>query len=112
MFVGNGAFKVAEYTIGEGMVLESNQHYWKADKVGIDRINILFIDDESTAYQAYQAGEIDFLQEVPPSEIPRLIAENPEYYVYPLLGTYYYNFNMDLDMWQDIRVRKALTLSN
>lgn len=111
LFIGNGAFKITSYTIGEGMTIDKNPHYWKADKVGIDRINIVFIDDESTAYQAYQTGELDFLNEVPPSEIPRLIAENPEYYVYPLLGTYYYNFNMDLDMWNDVRVRRALTLS-
>lgn len=111
LFIGNGAFKITSYTIGEGMIIDRNPHYWKADKVGIDRINIVFIDDESTAYQAYQTGELDFLNEVPPSEIPRLIAENPEYYVYPLLGTYYYNFNMDLDMWNDVRVRRALTLS-
>ena len=64
----------------------------------------------STGYNAYKAGEFDFLHQnsIPPAEVPALIAENPEFYVYPLLGTYYYNFNMDLEMWQDVRIRKAL----
>ncbi len=111
LFVGNGAFMVTDYTIGEGMVIEKNPNYWNADSVGIDVINIAFINDQSTAYQAYQNGEFDFLNTVPPSEVPRLIAEEPEYYIFPLLGTYYYNFNMDLEQWQDPNVRRALALS-
>ncbi len=108
--VSNGAFKVTSYKVGDGMTLEKNENYWNADKVGIDKINVKFIDAASTAYNAYVAGEFDFLSNtsIPPTEIPRLIAENPEFYVFPLLGTYYYNFNMDLEMWQDVRVRKAL----
>ena len=108
--VSNGAFKVTSYTVGDGLTLEKNENYWKTDDVGIDTINVKFIDAASTAYNAYVAGEFDFLTttSIPPTEIPRLIAENPEFYIFPLLGTYYYNFNMDLEMWQDVRVRKAL----
>lgn len=110
-FIGNGAFVVTDYTIGEGMVIERNPNYWNAENVGLDRINIKFIDDYSTGYQAYQNGELDFLSEVPAAEIPRLVAEDSNYYIFPLLGTYYYNFNMDLEMWKDARVRRALTYS-
>jgi len=109
--VSNGPFYLTSYTIGDGLTLKKNPHYWKADDVKIDTINVKFIDEESTAYTAYQAGEFDFINEVPPTETPRLVAENPEFYIFPLLGTYYYNFNMDLDIWQDVRVRRALTLS-
>jgi len=109
--ISNGPFKLAEYTIGEGLRMEKNPNYWKADNVKLSAIEVAFIDDFTTAYTAYQAGEFDFLNDVPPSEIPRLIAENPEFYAFPLLGTYYYNFNLDLDMWKDERVRRALTLA-
>ncbi len=111
IFVGNGPFMVTEYNIGDGMVIEKNPNYWNTGEVKIDVINIGFINDHSTAYQAYLNGEFDFINEVPPSEVPRLVAEEPEFYIFPQLGTYYYNFNMDLDMWQDVRVRKALTLA-
>jgi len=42
-----------------------------------------------------------------------LIAEEPNFYVFPLLGTYYYNFNMeDADgTWDNLNLRKALTYS-
>ncbi len=109
--VSNGPFVLTDYKIGEGLTLEKNKYYWNADEVGIDVINVKFIDTESTAYTAYQAGELDFLSSVPPAEVPKLIAENPEFYVFPLLGTYYYNFNMDLDIWKDARVRKAMSMA-
>ncbi len=109
--VSNGPFYLTSYTIGDGLTLTKNPHYWAADDVKIDVINVKFIDDQSTAYTAYNAGEFDFLNDVPPTEVPRLVAENPEFYIFPLLGTYYYNFNMDLEMWKDVRVRQARTMA-
>jgi len=111
LYVSNGPFVLTSYTIGEGLTLEKNPNFWNAKDVKIDKINVKFIDEASTAYAAYQAGELDFIPSVPTAEIPKLIAENPEFYVFPLLGTYYYNFNMDLDLFSDARVRRALTLS-
>jgi len=109
--VSNGPFVLTEYTIGEGLVLTKNDEYWNKKEVGIDTINGYFIDEATTAYQAYQNGEMDFLPSVPTAEIPRLIAEDPNFYVFPLLGTYYYSFNMDLDIWSDPLVRQALSLA-
>ena len=113
IYVSNGPFVLTDYTIGDGLTLEKNQNYWNADKVKLERIEVKFIDDTATGYTAYQAGEFDYLNatSVPTSEIPTLVAENPEFYIFPLLGTYYYNFNLDLEMWQDARVRRALTLA-
>lgn len=109
--VSNGPFKLEDYRIGSGLTLVKNENYWNADEVRLEKIEAQFIDTASTAYNAYQTGELDFIPDVPAAEIPRLIAEDPNFYVYPLLGTYYYNFNMDLEMFQDPRVRKAFTLA-
>ncbi len=109
--VCNGPFKLADYRIGDGLTLVKNPEYWNAAEVKIDKIEGKFIDDASTAYQAYQSGELDFIPSVPTAEVPKLIAEDPNFYVFPLLGTYYYNFNMDLDLFKDVRVRKALALA-
>lgn len=111
LYVSNGPFVLTSYTIGDGLTLEKNPNFWNADRVSIDKINVKFIDEQTTAYTAYQTGEFDFINAVPPAEIPKLVAENPEFHIFPLLGTYYYNFNMDLPLWQDEKVRRALTLS-
>jgi oligopeptide transport system substrate-binding protein len=111
LVVSNGPFVLTGYTIGQGLTLVKNENYWNAENVMLDGIDGVFIDEESTAYQAYQSGELDFIPSVPTAEVPRLIAEDPNFYVFPLLGTYYYNFNMDLEIWSDVRVRKALALA-
>ena len=109
--VSNGPFVLTSYEIGKGLTLEKNPNYWNAENVKLEKIEAVFIDEASTAYQAYQADELFFIPDVPSAEIPRLIAEDPEFYVFPLLGTYYYNFNLKLDLFEDVRVRKALNLA-
>ncbi len=129
LYVSNGPFKLVEYTIGEGLKLVKNDEYWQADTVMIDVINGKFIDDASTAYAAYNAGDLDFIPSVPTAEVPILIAESDEFHVYPLLGTYYYSFNMDENgdgdnndgyvlgsdtddgIWSNVNLRNALSYS-
>ncbi len=109
--ISNGPFKLVEYKIGDGLVLEKNEHYWNAENVYLTKIVGKFIAEATTAYSAYQKGEMHVLGSVPNPEIPKLMAESEEYHVYPLLGTYYYNFNLDQDMWKDARVRRAFQLA-
>jgi oligopeptide transport system substrate-binding protein len=109
--VSNGPFKLTGYTIGDGLVLEKNENYWNADDVKLDKIIGKFIDNESTAYEAFNAGELDFIPSVPSSEMTRLIAEDDNFYVFPLLGTYYFNFNFNHedDIWDNVKLRTALS---
>ncbi|WP_231701790.1 peptide ABC transporter substrate-binding protein [Crassaminicella thermophila] len=109
--VSNGPFKLVEYAMGDRIVLEKNENYWKADKVNIDRIEALMIVEESTALTAYESGEIDVIDKIPVQEIPRLQAEDPTFMIWPEIGTYYYIFNVTKSPTNDVRVRKALTLA-
>ncbi|MBF4695323.1 peptide ABC transporter substrate-binding protein [Fusibacter ferrireducens] len=107
----NGPFMLESYIGGDKIVLVKNPNYWQADKVKLDRIEGLMIVDSSTALTAYQSGSIDVLQTPPTEEIPRLIAEDPTFYIYPQDGTYYVVFNTGKAPFDDIRVRKALSLA-
>jgi oligopeptide transport system substrate-binding protein len=109
--VSNGPFHLTAYTAGEGLTLEKNQNYWNKDVVKIAIIEGKFIDDASTAFAAFNSGELDFIPSVPSAEIPRLIAEDSRFHIFPLLGTYYYSFNLDNPVWEDAKVRRALALS-
>ncbi|XMB71455.1 ABC transporter substrate-binding protein [Mycoplasmatota bacterium WC30] len=109
--VSNGPFKLTEYDYGYGLKLVKNDEYWNADEVYLDKINGYFIDLETTAYVAYNAGELDVLPSVPNAMIAALREESSEFYVLPVLGTYFYDFNMqDGDgTWDNLNLRKALT---
>lgn len=107
----NGPFKLAEYKIGDKLVLVKNDNYWQADKVKLNKIEAEMIVEESTALTAFEAGDLDAIDHLPPQEIPRLKANDPSFQILPLVGTYYYIFNVTKAPTDDVRVRKALTLA-
>ncbi len=109
--LSNGPFKLAEYKMGDKLVLVKNENYWNADNVKLEKIICEMIVDYSTAHTKYTAGELDINEYVPVGEIPRLMAEDDEFYVLPKVGTYYYVFNMNNELMQDVNVRKALSLA-
>lgn len=92
--IGNGAFKLKDYKTGDRIVLVPNENYWDKAGVKLTQIDALMIVDQSTALTAFEAGEIDFIDEVPNQEIPRLLAESDTFKILPYIGTYYYIFNI------------------
>jgi|LGVF01.2.fsa_nt_gb oligopeptide transport system substrate-binding protein len=93
--VSNGPFVLTKYETGAGLRLQKNEEYWNKDVVGIDTIEAVFIDEATTAFTAFNAGDLDFIPSVPTAEVANLILTSDEFHVFPLLGTYYYSFNMD-----------------
>lgn len=106
--VTNGAFKMTEYKAGDRLILEKNEYYHDVDNIKIDKLVGLMIVDQATALNAYEAGEIDAINGVPPAEVPRLLNEDPNLIVSPINGTNYYAININKAPFDDIRVRKAL----
>jgi oligopeptide transport system substrate-binding protein len=111
LVISNGPFILTNYTIGGGLTLVKNENYWNASQVKIDRIEGKFINEQSTAYQAYQSGELHLLPDVPPAEVSTLIAEDPNFHVFPLLGTYFYSINLDVELFKDVNIRRAMNLA-
>lgn len=109
--VTNGAFTLEEYQVGSHILLKKNENYWNADNVELAGVKVLFITDANTSLQGYQAGEINVTSILPGEEVPRLLAEDPNFSSDPALGTTYFMFNMDADVVNDLNVRKALTLA-
>ena len=109
--ISNGPFVLSEYKMGDQLVYVKNENYWNAENVTLDKIVYYMIVDESTAYTKYAAGELDVNEFIPADEMPKLIAEDPTFYILPKIGTYYFAFNMNTPVLQDVRVRKALAMA-
>jgi oligopeptide transport system substrate-binding protein len=107
----NGPFMLDSYTGGDRLELVPNPEYWKADQVKLEKIVGLMIVEASTMLTAYEGGTLDVISTVPTEEIPRLIAEDPTFYILPMDGTYYYAFNVESAPLDDVNVRKALSLA-
>lgn len=87
-----------------------NPNYWNADAVKLEGIKFNLIEDPNASYSAYQTGEVLFIKDVPTEEIPSLTG-NPEFYVEPIIGTYYLSLNTQKEPFTDAKVRKALSLA-
>lgn len=110
-YIGTGPFRVTEFNIGESVVFEKNPNYYGADEVSLDKLTFRLIAQESTALAAMESGDVDGINSVPASEIPRLSVESDAFLVIPSLGTTYAFFNPAAKPLDDVRVRKALSMA-
>jgi len=109
--ISNGAFYMTEYKSGDRLILEPNPYYYDKENVNLDSMTFMMIVDQTTALTGFESGEIDALTAVPPTSIPRLINENPDFMVFPANGENYYAFHVTVEGLDDVRVRKALSYS-
>lgn len=109
-YISNGPFYMTEWVPGSHIKVAKNPYYWNADAVKLGSIKFVLMEDSNAAYNAYQTGEVLLIKDVPTEEIPSL-AGNEEFYVEPIIGTYYVSLNNSLEVFQDARVRKALSLA-
>ncbi len=111
-FVSNGPFMLKEWTHNAKIVMDKNPNYFEADKVKIDGIDLDIIEDQSTVYQKYVAGEYNMVVELPTEVTAKLRAENnSELVIGPNLALYYYNLNPAIKPLNNVKVRKALSLA-
>lgn len=109
-YISNGSFYVSEWVPGSHILMSKNPNYWNADAIKLDGIKWNLIEDPNASYSAYQTGEVLFIKDVPTEEIPSLEG-NPEFYVDPIIGTYYISLNLQREPFDDANVRKALSLA-
>lgn len=111
-FVSNGAFKLTEWKHKESLKLAKNESYYDAAKVNLDEVVLYLIEDNNTAWQMYQTGEIDLLDNLPSEVTGKLIADQaPDFHNAAELSTYYYNLNSDVKPFNNPKVRKALGMA-
>ena len=110
--VSNGAFTLKDWTHNSKIVMDKNPNYYEADKVKIDGIDLDIIEDQSTVYQKYVAGEYNMVVELSTEVTAKLRAEkNPELVIGPNVALYYYNLNPAVKPLNNVKVRKALSLA-
>ncbi len=109
-FGGNGPFVRKEWRPQEMLILARNPKYWDAAAVKIDTVVMYPIDIITTAHTMYLNGEIDWDTNVPLDQIDA-IRNRPDYHVDPQLASYYYCFNMIKKPFDDVRVRRALSMA-
>ncbi len=109
----NGPLVMTEWVHGSEMTLIVNPHWPGAGDIQIERYELLMIQEASTAFALYENNELDSTG-VPLPEMDRVKADpvlSAEYVNYADVCTYYYGFTNNKPPMDDVRVRKAFSMS-
>ncbi|WP_264051341.1 peptide ABC transporter substrate-binding protein [Methylobacterium flocculans] len=109
--VTNGPYRLRDVVPNDRITLERNPGFYAAADVAIPRVAFLPTPDLSSAVRRYAAGEIDSLADLPGDQIASLKARFPgQVALGPALGLYALSLNTSKAPFDDVRVRRALSL--
>ena len=112
-YICNGPYMISEWTPSERIVCKKNPNYvggWDNSKIVTDTLTFLLLEDSSASYAAYNSGTAQLIKDVPTEEIPSLTGKE-DFFVDPILGTYYISMNLNREPFNNPLVRKALSLA-
>jgi ABC-type oligopeptide transport system substrate-binding subunit len=105
-FVCNGAFQLKEWRHEESMVYEKNKNFYNADQVQLEHLEMMLNADDGVSYTAYNSGDLDFINQIPSSEMESLKA-NPEFHLSERLGVEFVAFNVNAPIFDGLSVEQA-----
>ena len=107
---GDGPFKVQTYTHGKNIVFVPNPNYY-GPKPQLTKLVYPFYKENSTAYKAYQSGELDYT-DVPSADLASAKSlPNNQYMLVPQLWINYYTMNYLVKPFDNIHIRQAFALA-
>ncbi|UCE44981.1 MAG: ABC transporter substrate-binding protein, partial [Methanobacteriota archaeon] len=117
--VGTGPFMIDEWVAGDHITLVKNPDYdwgasWYVNKgpANIDKVIYRVVPEATTRDAGFMAGDIDILQQVPPSKVATYnAAEGLEVMTGPGQGIYYVEFNCVKEPWDNVDLRLAMAHS-
>ena len=112
-YVSNGAFKLASWRLGDRITVVKNPNFYDAANVCLVRINYYPTPDVVSAERRVARGELDLNTRFQSNRYRRLQKTMPGVPRTGLsLATGYLSFNTrDVKAFQDIRVRRALSMA-
>ena len=112
--VSNGAYVLEEWVSNAQVKVKKNPLFYDAENVAIDTIYYYPIEDARTAVKMFKAGDIHMniaTAGFPSPQMEELMAEMPgEARVFPWLGNQYLPMNVTKPPFDDVRVRKAVSM--
>lgn len=113
--VGTGAYKLAEWTLGQRLVLEKNPDYYREGVPYLDRITFEIGQEPTVALLRLQRGEVDILGDgIPPAQFVQVMSDpaNEDLIVEGgQLHTGYVTMNVTQPPFDKVEVRQAVNMA-
>ncbi|SNS47323.1 peptide/nickel transport system substrate-binding protein/oligopeptide transport system substrate-binding protein [Sphingomonas laterariae] len=109
--VTSGPYRLTAWTLNDAMRLDANAA-WHGGPPAIAAVEWRPVPDRLTALRIFRAGAADTTSEFPSSRIAWIRRELPgAAHVAPYEGSYYFSFNTRRPPFDDVRIRRALSLA-
>ncbi len=111
--MGSGAFKFKEYVRGTSISIMKNPDYWQKGVPYLDGVQVFLIPDAGTRFAALRTGQLDF-NGVDVAQFEQLKSEMTDKLNFeesPSIGWSTLNMNADRKPLDDLRVRRAASLT-
>ncbi len=109
--VGTGPFKFVSSSPDQGIVLERNDDYWRADEglPYLDGVTFTQIPDQTVKLTNLQTGEVDWVDTVPPQQLAGLEGDDSLVVMRVPGGDYhYFALNQNRPPFDNVLVRQAI----
>ncbi|QJW46651.1 peptide ABC transporter substrate-binding protein [bacterium BFN5] len=108
--IGTGAFKFKEWRIADAIILEANAAYFRG-KPYLNTIVYKIFPDPSILLTQLKSGEIDIASNINFAQFDQVKAVSGyNTLISPNMIWEHLDFNLDNPLFQDVRIRKAITL--
>lgn len=108
--IGTGPFKFKEWRLAEAVVVDANPAYFRG-KPKLDRILYKVVPDSNIMLVQLKSGEIDIVSNIAFGQLDQISnLEGRQTVITPNMIWEHLDFNLDNPLFQDVRVRQAITL--
>lgn len=109
--IGTGPFKFKEWHIAESIVLEANPSYFRG-KPNLDKIIYRIVPDVNILLTQLKTGELDIASNIPFNQLDQVKAiDGVKVSMTPTMIWEHMDFNLGHILFQDVRVRQAISLA-
>ncbi|MCW1916018.1 peptide ABC transporter substrate-binding protein [Luteolibacter sp. GHJ8] len=110
--VSNGPYQLKSWRRNDHLEVERNPYYWGADKVTLNGVRFLPINNSYTEARMFRDGLMHVTYTAPPEIVDFMKKENPSVLRQePYVGTLFFRCNTKRKPLDDQRVRRALNLA-
>ena len=112
----NGPYTMTNWTTGQKIEVTKNDNYWDKDNIKMSKIAMSLVNSGASELLSYKNGELDYAGkpngEIPTDQIEAVKKELADEYSAPgIASTYYYEFNVTEEPFDNEKIRKAFAMS-
>lgn len=107
--IGNGPFQIKDWRHDDSIVLVKNMEYWNRNSIKLDKITLKMINDNSSAFTSFKAGEIDVVDITEQSDRLQTDKNKTGIKSYNVGVTQYISFNNEDPVLMNKNIRKAMS---